>query len=100
MPLFGDAHQSELRARLAGIVAAIYRTLMAAIPQFITFHLADSIPLKVIQRWREELKCLKSEQERIILQRRIERYLDQGYGEAFLKLPQVATMIQNSLLKF
>jgi REP element-mobilizing transposase RayT len=31
---------------------------------------------------------------------RIEKYLDQGYGEAFLKIPQVARMVQDSLLKF
>lgn len=35
-----------------------------------------------------------------MLQRRIERYLDQGYGEAFLKVPEVAKMVQDSLLKF
>jgi REP element-mobilizing transposase RayT len=54
----------------------------------------------VLQRWREEFKSLNYEQERIVLQRRIERYLDQGYGETFLKRPEVARMVQNSLLKF
>jgi putative DNA methylase len=58
------------------------------------------MPLRVIQRWREELKSMKDEQERIVLQKRIERYLDQGYGESFLKIPQVAKMVQDSLLKF
>ncbi|MBA2703420.1 MAG: transposase [Blastocatellia bacterium] len=69
-------------------------------PQFITFHLGGSIPKKVIQGRREELKSLKYEQERIVLQGRIEKYLDQGYGNAFLKVPNVARMVQNSLLKF
>jgi REP element-mobilizing transposase RayT len=100
MPLFGDAHQSELRE--AGWHSRGYLPHFdgRAMPQFITFHLADSIPLKVIQRWREELKSLKPEHEKIVLQRRIERYLDQGYGEAFLKVPDVAKMVQDALLKF
>jgi REP element-mobilizing transposase RayT len=100
MPLFDDAHRSELR--LAGWHSRGYLPHFdgRAMPQFITFHLADSVPLKVIQRWREELKSLKYEHERIVLQKRIERYLDQGYGEALLKVPQVAKMVQDSLLKF
>jgi REP element-mobilizing transposase RayT len=100
MPLFDDPHQMELRE--AGWHSRGYLPHFdgRAIPQFLTFHLADSIPKKVIRRWREELKSLKYEQERIALQRRIEKYLDQGYGEAFLKLPQVARMVQDSLLKF
>lgn len=100
MPLFGDAHQGELRE--AGWHSRGYLPHFdgRAMPQFITFHLADSIPSRVIQLWKHELKSLKYELERVVLQRRIERYLDQGYGEAFLKLPEVARMVQDSLLKF
>jgi REP element-mobilizing transposase RayT len=100
MHLFDDPYQAELRK--AGWHSRGYLPHFdgRAIPQFITFHLTDSIPRKVIQRWREELKSLKYEQERIVLQRRIEKYLDQGYGDALLNLPQVARMVQNSLLKF
>jgi REP element-mobilizing transposase RayT len=100
MPLFSDTHQSELRE--AGWHSRGYLPHFdgRAMPQFITFHLSDSLPEKVLQRWQEELKSLSYKQERIILQRRIERYLDQGYGEAFLKVPEVARMVQNSPLKF
>jgi REP element-mobilizing transposase RayT len=100
MALFKDRHQKELRE--AGWHSRGYLPHFDGrpMPQFITFHLAGSLPKKVIQRWREELKPLKYEQERIVLQRRIEKYLDHGYGDAFLKLPQVARMVQNSLLKF
>ena len=34
------------------------------------------------------------------MQQRIEKYLDQGYGECFLKDPMVAKLVQDSLLKF
>jgi REP element-mobilizing transposase RayT len=100
MPLFVDANQSALLK--AGWHSRGYLPHFdgRALPQFITFHLADSIPLKVIQRWRRELKELKYELERIVLQRRIERYLDQGYGAASLKVPEVAKIVQESLLKF
>ena len=69
-------------------------------PQFITFHLADSIPHKVIDRWKQELKSIAYLDEKLCLQKRIERYLDQGYGQAFLKVAEVARMVQDSLLKF
>ncbi len=100
MGLFNDPHQKDLRS--AGWHSRGYLPHFdgTAIPQFITIHLADSIPQKVIKRWQEELKSLKYEQERILVQRRIEKYLDQGYGEAYLKHTSVATMVQGSLLKF
>jgi REP element-mobilizing transposase RayT len=100
MALFDDPHLDELR--IAGWHSRGYLPHFDGIeiPQFITVHLADSIPKKVIKRWQEELRSLKYEQERILLQRRIEKYLDQGYGEALLKNPSVANMVQNSLLKF
>ncbi len=100
MGLFNDPHQNELRN--VGWHSRGYLPHFdgIAIPQFITIHLADAIPKKVIDRWREELKSLRYEEERILLQRRIERYLDVGYAEALLKHANVATMVQNSLLKF
>ena len=100
MALFYDPHQNELRT--AGWHSRGYLPHFDGIeiPQFITIHLADSIPKKVIKRWQEELKSVECEQERILLQRRIERYLDHGYGEALLKNASVATMVQDSLLKF
>jgi len=100
MGLFDDPHKKDLRA--AGWHSRGYLPHFDGIelPQFITIHLADSIPQKVIKRWKQELKSLKYEQERILLQRRIEMYLDQGYGEAVLRDTRVATMVQNALLKF
>ena len=100
MTLANDKHKVELRA--AGWHSRGYLPHFdgIVIPQFVTIHLADSLPKKVLQGWQEELKSLKFEQERIILQKRIERYLDQGFGSAFLKDHRIATLVQNSLLKF
>ena len=70
----------------------------AAIPQFITLKLADAIPLKVIDRWKAELEHLNSKEEQILMQRRIDAYLDQGYGSCYLKDPTIAAMVEESLL--
>jgi REP element-mobilizing transposase RayT len=69
-------------------------------PQFITLHLADSIPRAVIERWQRELRSENSLSERVFLQNRIEKYLDQGYGECVFKDKRVANMAQESLLRF
>ena len=45
-----------------------------------------------------ELEPADSTRNKITLQRRIEKYLDQGYGEAFMKIPCVAEMMQKELL--
>ena len=68
------------------------------IPQFVTLHLFDSIPASVIDRWKRELDVTNSKADRIVLQRRIEKYLDQGYGQAFMIQHRIASMIQNVLL--
>jgi REP element-mobilizing transposase RayT len=69
------------------------------IPQFVSLHLFDSIPATVLERWERELDIANAEADRILLQRRIEKYLDQGYGQAFMKDYRVAEMIQNVLFR-
>ncbi len=68
------------------------------IAQAITFRLADSLPQKVLERWGLH-PALNSEAD-IILRRRIEHYLDQGYGSCAHKNAYVAAMVQHSLLHF
>jgi len=100
MSLTDDPHKAELRA--AGWHSRGYLPHFDGreLPQFITLHLADSIPKKVIERWKDELHRLTEVEDRIVLHRRIEKYLDQGYGSCFLRNPSVARMVQDSLLKF
>ena len=100
MSLINYSHQDELRA--AGWHSRGYLPHFDGIeiPQFITFHLADSMPRKVILGWQQELKLAQDEQQKLLLIRRVEKYLDQGYGQCFLKDRRVANMVQNSLLKF
>src|SRR5436190_23542472 len=70
------------------------------VPQFITCRLFDSVPGVVIQRWIRELALPNSDCDRVALQKRIERYLDQGFGEAFLGNTQVAQLVQDDLLSY
>ena len=99
MTLDQDRHKSELRA--AGWHSRGYLPHFdgIVIPQFISIHLADSVPTVVIERWKRELDTTNSERDKMLLQRRIERYADQGYGTAFLKDDRLAEMIQETLLK-
>lgn len=66
--------------------------------QFITFHLGDALPLKVLRRWELELAHEKDEVKQIELYRRIEKNLDLGVGECHLRQPKIAEMVQESLI--
>lgn len=68
------------------------------IPQFITLRLFDSVPDAVLKKWLRELDVGKSKTDRITLEKRIDRYLDQGYGAALFKDRRIAQMVENDLL--
>ena len=98
MSLVDSPHKSELRK--AGWHSRGYLPHFDGreIPQFVSLHLFDSVPASVLERWKRELNVSDSRRDRILLQRRIEKYLDQGYGQAFMRQHRLAMMIQNVLL--
>src|SRR5260370_30794738 len=100
MSLIESPHREELRC--AGWHSRGYLPHFdgRAIPQFITLRLFDSVPEGVLRRWKSELDVLNSKKDQIILQKRIERYLDQGYGRAFMKIHRVAEMVQNKFIYY
>jgi putative DNA methylase len=69
------------------------------IPQFITFRLADSVPQQLLTKWREELQDGDFDAD-AALRKRIEMFLDQGYGACWLRDPRVAKSVQESFLFF
>jgi REP element-mobilizing transposase RayT len=99
MTLNQDLHKSELRA--AGWHSRGYLPHFDGrpLPQFISLHLSDSVPSAVIERWKQELDTKNSKRDKMLLQNRIERYADQGYGSASLKDDRLAEMVQETLLK-
>jgi putative DNA methylase len=62
------------------------------ITQFITFRLFDSMPQKVLKKWKETAAT------DVEFRKKVEAYLDSGYGECWLKKEEVAELVQNSLL--
>ena len=47
---------------------------------------------------RSPIRYLNGKEEQILIQRRIDVYLDQGYGSSYLKDPALAAMVEESLL--
>ena len=64
--------------------------------QFITFRLADSLPQKVLHRWKLELDNRQITDAGF--RKKVEIYLDLGYGENLLKTDEIASMVEETLL--
>lgn len=62
--------------------------------QFVTFRLADAFPVELRSEWEALLKIEDDRERRIEL----EAYLDRGRGECHLRRPDIATLVENSLL--
>jgi REP element-mobilizing transposase RayT len=60
--------------------------------QFITYRLADALPAARRREW-EAFLALEDDQEK---QRKIEAYLDLGYGECHLRDPRIANLVQEN----
>jgi hypothetical protein len=81
---------------------------------FITFRLAGTLPQSVLLSIQAEMIELKSVAERTdrklgaleenrlkyLESEKIEKYLDEGYGDCWLKLEDVAKLVNNSILYF
>jgi REP element-mobilizing transposase RayT len=70
------------------------------VPQSITFRLADSLPRKLLDQWREELRNLSSDKINLERRTRIEHALDRGHGTAYLSDPRIADIVERAFLCF
>lgn len=70
------------------------------VAQFVTFRLWNSLPQALLDRWRQELTRVTTSDVDAGLRKRIEAYLDAGYGSAYLKNERVARITQDALLYF
>jgi len=70
------------------------------ITQTMTFRLYDSMPQDVLEQWRNELSHLSEKEYDIERRKRIDAYLDRGYGSCFMKDQKVAAKVQDALLHF
>ncbi|MBM4084611.1 MAG: DUF1156 domain-containing protein, partial [Planctomycetes bacterium] len=72
--------------------------------QFITFRLADSMPVEVLHRWGQELSLspgMAADDPRMVeLRKRVEKYEDAGHGSCLLRGDPAARIVQDALLHF
>lgn len=66
--------------------------------QFVTFRLFESLPRSVLENWINEFEQNKVEKYDVELRKKIEYFLDQGYGNCFLKNEKIALLVQNALI--
>lgn len=73
---------------------------------FVTFLLADSLPMPLLLNWQNELRQQRnsgnpiSEELFYEYDRKIENYLDKGHGNCWLKNPNIAGIVKNALRYF
>ena len=74
------------------------------VAQGLTFRLVDSVPRSVIDRWREEIdlsEVLRTDGARYQeLLHRVAQYEDAGWGECYLRRPEIATLVCEALVRF
>jgi putative DNA methylase len=70
------------------------------ITQIVTFRLFDAMPQEVLDRWRKELAHLSEREYDVERRKRIDAYLDRGYGSCYLKDERLAETVSNALLHF
>jgi REP element-mobilizing transposase RayT len=68
--------------------------------QSVTFRLFDSLPIERLKEWKAELASLPPDQESAEYRRRVEEYVNRGYGEAWLRRAEVASLVESALLYF
>ena len=66
--------------------------------QHVTFHLADSLAQSVLLRLESELRTLPAENRDLERRRRVEAWIDAGHGCCVLRKPDIADLVQRSLL--
>jgi Rad3-related DNA helicase len=79
----------------------------------VTFRLVDAMPQEVLQRWQEEREQLdrafarianptemQQTQQRDLLRSQLEKYLDAGNGECWLRRERIAELVQSALKHF
>lgn len=70
--------------------------------QSINIRLADSLPHQVQLRWRSQLDSQSRTDPRQAIEhrRRLEQFLDAGHGACWLRQPEIARVVQDTLLHF
>lgn len=68
--------------------------------QHVSYHLADSLPQKVVEAMDAEMKSLPPKLRDAEKEKRIAAYLDAGHGSCILRVPELAKLVQDTFLHF
>jgi len=71
-----------------------------SVSQFVTFHLADCFSTALLRGWQEKLSFIQTLAQKSEHDRLVNRYLDKGSGQAWLRDSLLATMVEDALLFF
>ena len=71
----------------------------AGLTQFVSFHLADALPVGALEQMKAEIAGLPESERKAELGRRVEAYCDAGHGECQLRDPRVARLLQEKLFE-
>ena len=66
--------------------------------QSVGFRLADSVPQRLLKRWRAEVERSSDEDRVARFHRLVSRFEDTGYGACQLRQPAIASMVQEVLV--
>ncbi len=70
------------------------------IVQFITFRLCDSLPVNKLEELKDELQFLQEDKRDLFKRKQIEDWIDAGYGCCALAQPDMAEIMEDTLLYF
>ena len=72
----------------------------ASLVQHVTVHFADSLPKSAIEQVEHSLEALPDDRRKVERRRRLHEWVDAGHGSCILRHPDMAEMVENTLLHF
>jgi REP element-mobilizing transposase RayT len=71
-----------------------------ALAQHVSVHLADCLPQSAIEKIDIAIKNLPDSRRKLIRRKRMDSLIDAGHGSCVLAIPEIAAMVQETLLYF
>jgi len=68
--------------------------------QSVTIRLFDSLPKSRVQELKESLLLLPATQRKIEYRKKVEKWIDQGYGACYLNDHSVASIVKSAILHY
>ena len=69
-------------------------------PQSVTFRLGDTLPAAVVRSWQVELAAIPPALQDASFRKRVEAFLETGYGACHLRDLRIGSLVENAILFF